>query len=106
MARDTFNGPETRLLQRKGISMSRRFQNGCLFREKRKSGPDVWVFRYRDADTNRKQIVGSVDELRTKSAAMRACELIRVNINRDTRSPRTVAELVAHYQEKELPEDS
>jgi integrase len=34
---------------------------------------------------------------------MKACELHRANINRETRSPRTVVELVAHYTAKELP---
>ena len=86
--------------------MSRRYQDGCLYREKRKSGPDVWVFRYRDGLSNRKQQIGSVEQLATKKAAMLACERLRANINQGTRSPRTLAELVAHYQEKEMPEDS
>jgi integrase len=34
---------------------------------------------------------------------MRACVMLRVNINRETRSPHKVAELVAHYMENELP---
>ena len=87
--------------------MSRRkYQQGCLYREKRKAGPDIWAFRYRDGQSNRKDRIGTVEEFPTKSAAMKACELLRANINRDARSPRTIAELVAHYQEKELPEDS
>jgi integrase len=83
--------------------MRRRYQQGCLFREKRKAGPDVWVFRYRDGKTNRKEIVGTVEQFKTKTAAQQACESLRVNANRDARSPRTMAELVAHYTEKELP---
>ncbi len=87
--------------------MSRRkYQQGCLYREKRKAGPNCWVFRYRDGQSNRKHIVGTVEQFPTKSSAMKACEPLRANINRDTRSPRTVAELVTHYQEKELPDDS
>jgi integrase len=82
--------------------MSRRYQNGCLYREQRKSGPDIWVFRSRDGQVNRKEQVGTVEQFPTKSAAMKACELLRANINRETRSPRTVAELVAHYQKTEL----
>jgi hypothetical protein len=40
-----------------------RYQNGSLTREKRKHGPDVWVFRWRE-DTptgraKRKEIVGN-----------------------------------------------
>lgn len=34
---------------------------------------------------------------------MKACEQFRANINKETRTPRTVAELVAHYSAKELP---
>jgi hypothetical protein len=78
-------------------------QQGCLYREWRKAGPDVWVFRYRDGQSNRKERIGTVEQFPTKSSARKACELLRMNINRDTRSPRTVAELVAHYTEKELP---
>ena len=82
--------------------MSRRYQDGCLYREKRK-GPDVWVFRFRDGQTNRKEQVGTVEQFPTKTKALKACELLRANINREIRSPRTVAELVAHYAEHELP---
>jgi len=82
--------------------MSRRYQNGCLYREKRK-GPDVWVFRFRDGQTNRKEQVGTVEKFPTRKAAMKGCELLRANINKEARSPRTVAELVTHYQQHELP---
>lgn len=84
----------------------RRYQSGCLIREKRKNGPAVWVFRHREGSTHRKQIIGTVEQYHTKAAALRASEFLRSSINRDTRSARTVAELVTHYQEKELPEDS
>lgn len=83
--------------------MSGRYQSGCLFREKRKAGPDVWVFCYRDGQRNRKEQVGTVEQLRTKSEALKACGLLRANANREARTPRTVADLVAHYTEKELP---
>jgi integrase len=86
--------------------MSRRYQQGCLYRESRKAGPDVWVFRWRDGQTNRKEQIGTVDQFPNRKAAMRACDLIRANINRETRSPRTVAELVSHYRQKEISEDS
>lgn len=83
--------------------MSRRFQEGCLYREKRKAGPDVWVFRFRDGNTNRKEKIGTVEQFPTKTLARKACEPLRLNINREIRSPRTVAEVVTHYTEKELP---
>jgi integrase len=87
--------------------MSRRkYQSGCLYREKRRTGPAVWVFRYRDGQSNRKEQVGTVEDFPSKSAAMKACEPLRANVNKETRTPRTVAELVTHYTEKELPKDS
>lgn len=83
--------------------MSRRYQAGCLYREKRKAGPSVWVFRYRDGQHNRKEQLGTVEELPNKSDALRACETLRRNINRETRSPRTFEDLADHYATHELP---
>ena len=80
-----------------------RYQQGCLTREARKRGPAVWIFRWRDGQTNRKEIIGTVKQFKNKALAMKGCESLRVNINRETRSPRNVAELVTHYTEKELP---
>ena len=83
--------------------MSRRYQRGCLLRQKRKSGPDVWVLRWRDGEHNPKEQIGTVVQLPTKSAATEACELLRANINRETRVPRTFGELADHYSRHELP---
>lgn len=83
--------------------MSRRYQQGCLYREKRNAGPDVWVFRWRDGQVNRKEKLGTVEQFPSKSAARMACEQFRANINRETRSPRTFGELAAHYIKHELP---
>ncbi len=88
------------------VNTRRRYQQGCLYREQRKSSPDAWVFRYRDGQVNRKVNVGTAEQYRTRSAAMKACEELRAKINRETRSPRTIAELVSHYREKELTEGS
>jgi integrase len=82
------------------------YQQGCLYREKRKASSAVWVFRFRDGRYNRKVIIGSVEQYRTKAEAMKACQSLRSTINRDTGSPRSLAELVDHYIEKELSEDS
>ena len=57
--------------------MSRRYQEGCLYREKRKAGSGVWVFRYRDGQHNRKELIGTVEEFPNKSDALRACEHLR-----------------------------
>jgi integrase len=83
------------------------YQRGSLTREPRAHSPTVWVFRWRENTSEgrvkRKMIVGTVEQYRTKSAAQKACELLRTNINRETFTPQTVAELVTHYGEKELP---
>lgn len=84
----------------------RRYQNGCLYREKRKYGPDVWAFRFRDGQVNRKEIIGTLEQFPTKSAARKACEALRVQINNSTTRPRTLTDLIAHYAEKELSESS
>lgn len=83
--------------------MSRRYQQGCLYREPRNAGPDVWVFRWRDGTVNRKERIGTVEQYATKSAARKACELLRANINREARTPRTFGELADHYIKHELP---
>ena len=83
--------------------MSRRYQRGSLYREKRMTGPDIWVFRWRDGTVNRKQQIGTVEQFPTKTKALKACELLRADINREARSPHTVAELVDHYTKHELP---
>ena len=83
------------------------FQQGSIRREKRKQGPAVWTLRWREImegrTTRRKAVIGTVEKLPTKAAAWKACEHLRSTINQETSSPRTVAELVTHYTEKELP---
>ncbi|HUO14887.1 MAG TPA: site-specific integrase [Verrucomicrobiae bacterium] len=54
----------------------------------------------------RKEIIGTVDEFPTKASALRACEFRRSTINRETKTPRTIAELATHYREKEMTETS
>jgi uncharacterized protein YegP (UPF0339 family) len=83
------------------------YQQGSLDREGRKKGPDVWVFRWR-AETpkgrvKRKIVVGTVEKYKTKAAAQKAVETLRMTINSETWMPSTLEELVNHYCEKELP---
>lgn len=85
-----------------------RYQRGSIRREARKHGSAVWTLRWRERDSDgsivrRKAVIGTVEEYRTKGAALRACEFLRSTINREARTPRTIAELVDHYTEKELP---
>jgi len=81
----------------------KRFQTGSLQRETRRRGPDVWIFRFRDGQMNRKEQVGTVEQFTNKTAALKACELLRSKLNRGTRAPHSVMELVSHYNEHELP---
>jgi len=90
------------------MKIRERYQNGSILREERKTGAAVWTLRWRERDANgktmrRKEIIGTVDEFPTKASALRACEFRRSTINRETKTPRTIAELVEHYRMKELP---
>jgi len=84
----------------------RRFQHGSLFKLKRKSCPDVWVFRWYDSSTGkrirRKQIIGNVTKLRNRGEAEKAVMALRSSINVDVGIPRSICDLAAHYRLHEL----
>ena len=88
-----------------------RYQQGSVQREKRRSGPDVWIFRWREIGPDgkgkqRKAIVGTVTTLLTEASALKAAQALRIDANQQTPQaeggPRTIDELVAHYRLKEL----
>lgn len=88
-----------------------RYQQGSVQREKRQSGPDVWIFRWRETGTDgsskqRKAIVGTVTTLANEAAALKAAHALRIDANQQApqaeAGPSTVAELIAHYRLKEL----
>jgi len=83
-----------------------RFQQGSLFKLERKSRPDVWVFRWYDNSSGsrryKKQIIGSVIELRNRREAERSVIALRSSINADVGTPRCVCDLAAHYRLHEL----
>lgn len=90
-----------------------RFQDGCLTTEKRKRGPDVWVFLWRETDATgkrrqRKIAIGTVNQF-TESAAKKEISLLRAEINMEhgpevvSRYTLTFEQLVNHYVGKELP---
>ena len=96
------------------MSRRTRYQQGSVQREKRRSGPDVWIFRWREIGTDgknkqRKAIVGTVASLTTEASALKAAQALRIDANQQTpqaeSGPSTVAELIAHYRLKELAED-
>jgi integrase len=91
-----------------------RYQTGSLQRVKRRKGPDAWIFRWYEIQTDgatkyRKSVVGNVEHYPTESAAQKAADALRITINQDT--PRAALQrisfetLVSHYLETELPED-
>ena len=92
-----------------------RYQHGSVQREKRRCGPDVWTFRWREISSDgkrkqRKAIIGTVTDLTTEASALKAAHALRINANQQTPQaeggPSTIAELVAHYRLKELTGDS
>lgn len=90
----------------------RSYQAGCLTTERRKTG-DIWVYRYRESlpdgtRAHRSQIIGTVKEYPTRSAAQRACDSLRLEVNLSAKTPAspTLAEIVQHYRAVELGDDS
>ena len=83
-----------------------RFQQGSLLKQKRKSSPDVWVFRWYDETsgkrTYKKRNLGTVKDLPSRREAEQAVADFRANINVEVRIPVTVSELIAHYRKHEL----
>ena len=97
------------------MSRRTRYQNGSVQREKRRNGPDVWVFRWWEPGSDgsskrRKAIVGNGLTLPTEAIALKAARALRIDANSQTSQaesgPETIADLVAHYRLKELNEDS
>jgi hypothetical protein len=87
----------------------KRFQQGSLFRTKRKGGADVWVFRWYDYSSGKrvykKQIIGNVEQMQSRREAEKSIAALRSSINVDAGTPRTVADLDAHYRKYELTQD-
>ena len=92
-----------------------RYQEGCLYREERKRGSDVWIFRWRQdrPDGKRRQckkLIGTIEQYPTESAAWKCVSALLRDINHDTpqtmASVLTVAELVKHYRLKELSDET
>ena len=81
----------------------------------RSSGPDVWVYRWRETDECgerllRKKTIGTVEQYPTKASASLAVESLRATANqqgfRKQAGPKTFSGLVEHYCLKELPKES
>src|SRR5919109_126479 len=90
-----------------------RYQQGCIAKERRNNGPDVWIFRWREFDpdgqrVNRKVVIGTVDQYPIRAAAQKAADALRIHVNKETPRaallPLTCEQLVSHYVERELSE--
>jgi site-specific recombinase XerD len=89
--------------------MAQRYQQGHLRRAKRKRGPDVWEFLWRECspDGRRRQrtlTIGNVKELHTERDALNHIQSLRANINREVAPTAlmTFGDLVNHYRQTEL----
>jgi hypothetical protein len=88
---------------------AQRYQRGSLSLLKRKSQPDVWVFRYYAEEggrrTYKKKIVGTVIEFPKRKDAEKAVAQLRVDVNDGAAfAPMNLEQLAAHYQRVELPQ--
>ncbi|MBS1799564.1 MAG: site-specific integrase [Acidobacteria bacterium] len=91
-----------------------RFRTGSLITEKRQNGPAVYVYRWRKphitGGTRQKKVVlGTVKELNKTQAQAKAeqyRQLANTAPQHNVNPSLTVTELVKHYTERELGEDS
>jgi integrase len=97
------------------MSRRTRYQQASVQREKRHSGPDVWIYRWYETGTDgkskyRKAIVGTIATLANQTSALKAAQALRIDANHEAPhtegGPKTVAELIAHYRLKELAGDN
>lgn len=93
--------------------MAQRYQYGHLRKAKRKRGPDVWEYLWRETGPNGKPqqrtlTVGTVDEFRTERDALNHIQTLRTNINRipGRSALMTFEALVDHYCQTELLADN
>ena len=90
-------------------------QRGCMQRNSRKKGPDVWQFRWSETrlDGKRfyhKKIVATVEQYPDEDAARRSVVGLVSELNADGRPTNsgvlTVAQLCDHFEQRELSKDN
>lgn len=91
--------------------MRTRYQHGNLQLDKRKNGPDVWVYRWREYEPNGKtnrrgEMIGTIEQYPTKAEALRACEHLQLTANSENPTSRGVSfdALLDRYIAEEMPE--
>jgi integrase len=86
-------------------------QDGSVTVERRKRGPDVWSFRWREAGpdgrrVHRRIVLGSADDLKSLASARKMVVGLRreINVNdvRIRKESITLDDLSGHYQQREL----
>lgn len=86
-------------------------QDGSVTVERRKRGPDVWCFRWREPGADgrrihRRIVLGTAEDLKNIASARRMVFGLRHEINgndvRIRRGSMTLADLSRHYQQREL----
>lgn len=90
-------------------------KRGCMQRNSRKEGPDVWQFRWSETrlDGKRlyhKKIVGTVEQYPDEDAARRSVVGLLSELSTDGRPTNsgtmTVAQLCDHFEQRELPKEN
>jgi len=91
--------------------MRTRYQHGSLQLDKRRNGPDVWVYRWREylpsGKTQRRgEMIGTIEEYPTKADAQKASEHLRLTANCDNPGAHdlTFGALLDRYTKEEMPE--
>ena len=91
--------------------MRTRYQHGNLQIDKRKNGPDVWVYRWREYTAiggvqRRGEMIGTIDQYPTKAEALKACEHLQLTANSENPASRTISfgALLDRYVAEEMPE--
>ena len=83
----------------------KRYQRGTIERTKRASGPDVWMFRYRDAEgRSRKTTLGTIKELPTKKSAELRAESLREQVNEARGRAAFFSAVLDRYEKEVLPQ--
>jgi hypothetical protein len=85
-------------------------QQGSIIKAERKSGLDVWEFRWREPSPDgkrkhRRMVIGRIDQLVDESAARGRISALHLDINfcdaRLKGKPLTISELAEHYRQRE-----
>ncbi len=90
--------------------MRTRYQLGTLKLRRRKNGPAVWQYRWRERIQNGKFVrrgltIGTLDQYPSKTLAMKACGRMLLSINSENPlgQPISFGTLIARYEADELP---